>query len=64
MKKIFDLARQMVLKLMFDRRAISTLELFTILGISLILLGVTYMTAQAPITAWWNNKIMTQFPAT
>lgn len=41
-----------------NQNGISTLELLSILGVAIILIGLTFGVARDPITTWWSSKVM------
>ena len=63
MNKLISKVYRKAVMLINDQRGMELMTLLSILGISLLLLGGTYMVARTPITTWWNNKIMTLFPS-
>lgn len=56
LRKVFQTFRN-------DQRGMQLIEQLVILGIVVILLGVTFFLLKTPVTAWWNTNIMNLFAA-
>jgi len=42
-----------------NQQGISTLELLVILGVAILIIGVTYGVSKDDIASWWENKVAT-----
>ena len=41
-----------------NQKGITIMEMLTILGVAIILIGATYGVAKPVITEWWSDKVM------
>ncbi len=62
MREKFDaLCRRLAARLavLRGRDGLTTVEVLVILGVSVLILGGTYLVSKPAITSWWNDKIAT-----